>query len=213
MTINLEVGKAYRNRSGEIVVIVAENPGEIMQFVSSGDETYKSDGRYNITDHSTPWDLVEEFKHFHTQQEIFKYLASGGCVKELLGGNFLVGFNAEGILCRYDPYGMKIMEDSWYFDKPMDWTIAVPKVKSNWYDNIPEQGILCWVDDYYKDRQLITGLQVVIAYEPTNAKPFVTYKSEAAGTVGYPFASRKYAIPVTLDEITKYILESKNEIN
>lgn len=198
MTIKLEVGKAYRNRYDGIVVIVAENPGEIMQFVDIESETYRSDGSYNVDGYSTPSDLVEEFKYFRTQQEIFKYLTSGGYVANLTGEHFLVGFNAEGSLCRYDLYGVNLGKYSWYFDYPDAWTIGSTK-SIEWYDNIPEQGVLCWCNE-----------------DGTEPIPRIIVKY-VAGTV-YPYrtkngSSHAYAVPAKLDEITKYILENKNESN
>ena len=186
--IKLEVGKAYRNRSGGIVTIVAENPGELMQFVDSAGESYRSDARSNILGHSTPSDLIEEFTHFQTQQEIYLHLAHGGYVKDLLGRSFLVGFNVEGILCRYDLYGTILAENSWYFAKPSDWTIAVPKVP-NWYDNIPEQGVLCWC----KEDGMEPVPRIIVEYFAGTAYPFRTKDG----------SSHAYAVPATLEELAK----------
>ena len=197
-SIKLEVGKAYRNRNGEIVTIVAENPGEIMQFVDSDGETYRSDGAF-VAGYCSLSDLVEEFTHFRTQQEIFKYLANGWYISNLVGERFLVGFNAEGILCRYDVYGTQLEEDSWYFASPNAWTIAVPKA-SEWYDNIPEQGVLCWCDS----DDMFPDVRIIVGYRPNHK----FYKYVDVNDVSYVSAT-----PMTAEEIAKYIPEKQNETN
>ena len=197
MTIKLEVGKAYRNRNGEIVTIVAENPGEIMEFVDSDGETYRRDGTF-IAGYCSISDLVEEFTHFRTQQEIFEYLANGGYVAPRRDCSFLIGFNTKGVMYKFDLFGVALCKDNWYFDDLNAWTIAVPKV-SEWCDNIPEQGVLCWCKE-----------------DGTEPVPRIIVKY-VAGTV-YPFrtkdgSSHAYAVPATLEELAKYILENKHESN
>lgn len=199
MTIKLEVGKAYRNRIGDIVVIVAEiadkttqclDNSDILQFIDSTGKSYTHCGIYNPTMLQTTSDLVEEFTDFRTQQEIYKHLANGGYVSNLEGERFLVGFNTEGILRRYDLYGVNLGEDNWYFSKPSDWTIAVPKVP-NWYDNIPEQGVLCWC----KGDGMEPVPRIIVKYFAGTAYPFRTKGG----------SSHAYAIPATLEELAKYI--------
>lgn len=198
MTIKLEVGKAYRNRQDGIVLITEETPGLTMQFIASTGHSYTSSGHFAPSCISNPFDLVEEFTQFHTQQEIFKYLADGGYISNLEGESFLVGFNAEGSLCRYDVHGTQLEEDSWYFDDPTAWTIAVPKVP-NWNNNIPEQGVLCWCTE--------DGMEpvprIIVKYFAGTAYPFRTKDG----------SSHAYAVPATLEELAKYILENKHESN
>lgn len=198
MTIKLEVGKAYRNRQDGIVLITGETPGLTMQFIASTGHSYTSSGHFAPSGISNQFDLIEEFTHFRTQQEIYLHLAHGGYVKDLFGGSFLVGFNIEGILCGYDLYGAILAENSWYFDDPTAWTIAVPKVP-NWYDNIPEQGVLCWCTE--------DGMEpvprIIVKYFAGTAYPFRTKGG----------SSHAYAVPATLEELAKYILENKHESN
>ena len=197
MAIKLEVGKAYRNRNGEIVTIVAENHGEIMQFVDSDGETYRSDGVY-VAGYCSLSDLVQEFTHFSTHQEIYKYLVNGGYVTQSKDCSFLIGFNTEGVMYKFDLFGVTLSKESWRFDIPHNWTIAVPKA-SEWYDNIPEQGVLCWCNG----NGTAPAPHIIVKYNPKDVHPF----RDNSGYV------HTYAVPVKLDELTKYILESKNETN
>lgn len=197
----IEIGKTYRTAKGTIVT-VTDSPSGLpnFPFLEDNNRSYTLEGKY-LENATHEEDLVEEFTGFRTQQEIWGYLVNGGYV---LCGTQLLGFY-EGSLSTFNLYGEVVFTDTtWFFNVPKDWSIGFPQPKPEpkWYDNIPEQGILCWVDDYYKDRQLITGLKVVIAHEPEKDKPFIVYRSEASGTVSY-----KYATPATLDGLANYIYE------
>lgn len=192
----IEAGKVYRTRKGDIVTIT-DKPIWSERFPFQGD----NEGTYLALGILHDLDLVEEVTRFRTQQEVWGYLAGGGY---LTYEDKLLGFH-EGRLSLFNRYGEFLNLDlSWGFDFPERWTIGFVQTKPvpKWYYNIPEQGILCWLDDYYKDKQLITGLKVVIAYEPEKDKPFVTFRSEAAGTVSY-----RYATPATLDVLANFIYE------
>lgn len=203
MAITLEVGKVYRDREGNLVTILPQKGGiPVYSFFGDNFVSYTLDGKC-LENSEDPKDLVEEASAFRTQQEIWGYIGKGGYIRYPPINDAIVGFY-NGTTCKLDNYGELIGEADLYFKTPSQWVVAYlqPKPEPKWYDNIPEQGILCWVDDYYKDRKLITGLKVVIAYEPEIDKPFIVYRSEAAGTVSY-----KYATPATLDELSKYIYE------
>lgn len=204
MAITLEVGKTYRDRLGRLVTITKEGNLENFPFAADNCNTYTANGSYlENSEHDN--DLVEEASSFRTQQEIWSYLSKGGYITSAneATSNFCLGFTKEGRLGKFDIFGnYERKAQAGFITAPIFWKIAKIQTKSEWYHSIPEQGILCWVDDYYKGRQQITGLKVVVAYEANIDKPFIIYRSEASGTVGY-----KYAIPATLDEIAKYIYE------
>lgn len=203
VVVNIEVGKTYRTREGKEVTL---EPWDSYTLKGSNGFLYNKSltGSVYSCEHSE-FDIVEEVMKepvttFTTQQEVFKHLASGGYIS--CSGVNIYGFTEEGILASFDIYGDFMYKVNFTFNAPSDWQVATiePKPVPRWYDNIPEQGILCWLDDYYKDKQLITGLKVVIAYEPEKDKPFVTCRSEAAGTVSY-----RYATPATLDVLANFI--------
>ena len=62
-----------------------------------------------------------------------------------------------------------------------------------WYENIPEQGILCWLSDVSPEVKSCFG------------KVFSKDKEGFTASVSF-----KYATPMTLEEIKQYILEEVN---
>lgn len=201
MAINLEIGKTYRDRLGRLVTITREGNIENFPFAADNCNTYTANGSYlENSEHDN--DLIEEANSFRTQQEVWSYLSKGGYITTAHEAtpDYCLGFTKEGRLSKFDIFGNYEHKVEMEFSVPSFWKIAEIQTKSKWYHSIPEQGILCWVDDYYKGRQQITGLKVVVAYEPAREQPFVIYRSEATGTVGF-----KYAVPATLEELAKYI--------
>lgn len=79
-----------------------------------------------------------------------------------------------------------------------DCSIFKPYVSSEWYNNIPEKGIFCWVHDYQSDRKDYIAL--VIEFDPSRAKTFVCFRSEAR-IVDY-----KFATPLTKEEVLERIV-------
>lgn len=71
--------------------------------------------------------------------EIYKCLIDGGML-----------ISSDGCKVKLDPItGFLINEkgfrESIYFDRPENWK---EYKDTQWYNNIPDEGILCWVDDY-----------------------------------------------------------------
>lgn len=64
----------------------------------------------------------------------------------------------------------------------------------NWYDNIPKQGILCWVRIFPGDRP---RLRLVLSYCHSSDYPYTT---ECAGYI--------YAVPATPEEVKQFIYHS-----
>ena len=187
----IEVGKTYRTRKG--IVTITDKPSGLASFPFLGDNgrSYTSEGNY-LENSTHEEDLIEEFTGFRTQQEIWSYLAGGGYVTY---GVELLGFR-EGTLTRLTSFGEVLYENySWFFNNPQDWSIAFTQTKPDpkWYDNIPEQGILCWVKDEEEDEAKLT---TIIAYWPDS-----TFKFECLET------NWMQATPATLDEIANYIYE------
>lgn len=139
-------------------------------------------------------DLVEEFTGFKTQQEIWTYLVNGGYV---LCGSQLLGFY-EGSLSTFNIHGEVVFTDTpWFFTNPEDWSIGFiqikpePKPEPKWYDNIPEQGVLCWCKNLEDSEPTLCA---IVGYIPED-----TYKFQS-NVINW-----KYAEPATLDELTKYV--------
>jgi hypothetical protein len=189
----IEVGKTYRTRTGSIVTITGKPIwSERFPFLGDNESTYTTEGTYlELGIHDL--DLVEEVTGFRTQQEVWGYLAGGGYITY---EDKLLGFH-EGSLSLFSIYGELLNIDmSWRFDYPEDWSIGFiqSKPEPKWYDNIPEQGILCWVKEEEEDEAKLT---TIIEYHRYESK--------------YTFESLddywKHATPVTLEEIANYIYE------
>lgn len=62
--------------------------------------------------------------------------------------------------------------------------------KPHWHDNIPEQGILCWVKDSPLEK---ARLGLVFDYNPNRLDPYST-----------AFSAFKFATPLTLEEVKQF---------
>jgi len=62
-----------------------------------------------------------------------------------------------------------------------------------WYDNIPKQGILCWVHNYNKDRK--DSISLIKEYDSTRENKFVNFRSEVRIT------AFGFATPLTEEEL------------
>ena len=190
----IEIGKTYRTGTGSIVTITGKSSGlDNFPFLGDNNRSYTTQGKY-LKNETHEYDLVEEFTSFRTQQELYGYLAGGGYVtfKE----DLFLGFH-EGTMTRLTIFGEVLFKDfSWSFNSPKDWSIAFPqtKLEPKWYDNIPEQGILCWVKDEEEDEAKLT---TIIEYHRHESK--YNFKS--------PEDYWEHATPVTLDEIANFIYE------
>ena len=188
----IEIGKRYRTRTGSIVTITGKSSVlDKFPFLGDNGRSYTADGKY-LENATHEEDLAEEFTSFRTQQEVWGYLAGGGYITY---EDKLLGFH-EGSLSLFNSYGEFLNLDlSWGFDFPEDWSIGFvqTKPKPKWYDNIPEQGILCWVNDGEGEEP---SLVTITAYNPE-----LTYKFEGLGAEWYQ------ATPATLEEIANYIYE------
>jgi hypothetical protein len=70
------------------------------------------------------------------------------------------------------------------------------RVKQEWYENIPDDGILCWVSDH-EEIPKKKHVAIVIDYRENNG-PFRFY---CIGHIGW-----KNAVPLTKDEIPSFNL-------
>lgn len=138
-----------------------------------------------------PEDCLELFEEkevkFTSQQDVMKYLVEGGKITGVDKITDIVYFeNGEIRSEEHRVYTVGMDYKAW---KPY----SKPKPKP-WREDIPEQGVLCWVSDYSETRQSV--IRLVIQYIENVTFP---YRSTDSGF--------KYAIPVTLEGITKYVYQ------
>lgn len=63
--------------------------------------------------------------------------------------------------------------------------------EEKWYDNIPEHGVLCWVNDFNKDASKEKIVEIILYFD-----------GRFISTNG---SSWKYATPLTNEEISKFL--------
>lgn len=80
---------------------------------------------------------------FKSLKEIYTALIEGKTIEKKHG--IKVHINSHGCLVNYN-------NDSvcFYFDDPSQWS---EYKEPQWYDNIPEEGVICWVSDYVKENK------------------------------------------------------------
>ena len=168
MVIKLEVGKKYRNLKGGIVIIQSKSvipcarPFKGLVLHTNTELWYMENG-HHIADYTVSInDLVEEMdedikdKSFKSVQEIYAYLGAGGIIK-VKNNAIIYYFENDELTREYTKTGVKetqreketrseIMIFNFDIDKVEKYERLVIK---NWYDDIPEQGILCMVRDKF----------------------------------------------------------------
>jgi hypothetical protein len=117
-----------------------------------------------------------------THREKLKHLLNGGKLKEEYGtkqlnhdGNLIWENNLESLVID--------LENSEIYHEP------------KWYENIPEQGVLCWVSDIYMDTKKM--IYLVNKYNEANEFKF-SYGNASCW---------RYATPLTKAEALQYIME------
>lgn len=140
--------------------------------------------------HKTWLELVEQ-NDFQSEQEVWQWLVNGNILKHVNGDLYKF---IDGILHCKSTYAGNFNtfeEISNFKNFAYNW---FKYVEPQWFENIPEQGILCWV--WYREEARDLG--IVISYD-------------AVKDPVYPFETKssvyKYATPASLEEIEKYILK------
>jgi len=214
--MKLEVGKKYKNRNGNIVIIQFKSTlpcpypfigVELLTSTTSTSRAYTESGI--CLDNCKSYDIVEEIdkdiadNSFKSVQEIYAYLGAGGIVK-VKNNAIIYYFENDELTREYTKDGRKETQrekdthsemmfvhfDTYRFEK-----YEKPITKS-WDDDIPEQGIICmatYIDDGGKE---FDSLAVIISVEGT------FYRCDS----GFLWGSVR---PATLEDITPYLYESK----
>lgn len=123
-----------------------------------------------------------------TQEDRWRFLLDGGkliCPNALRQGYYYMK-NHE-IVCSSGATNFMLFKDN-------EWVEY--KEPKQWYDYLPEQKFLCWVDDYNKDVR--NYVELVGGYESSNEEPYITMTN-----------SWRYATPVTPEEAEKLIYKGK----
>jgi hypothetical protein len=197
VVVNIEVGKTYRTREGKEVTL---EPWDSYTLKGSNDFLYNKSltGSVYRCEHSE-FDIVEEVMKepvttFTTQQEVFKHLASGGYIS--CSGVNIYGFTEEGILASFDIYGDFMYKVNFTFNAPSDWQVATiePKPVPRWEDALKDKKILCKVGYREDDLYLVAVIHDLLSD--------ADYPYESVEGQVYTFA-----VPLTLEEVTKHIYE------
>jgi hypothetical protein len=69
------------------------------------------------------------------------------------------------------------------------------RIKKEWFDNIPKNGIACWVADVEND--LDERIKIIVGYDPDESYPFESNDS----------CSWKYAIPFSNEDVKKFVYQ------
>ena len=209
--IELEVGKKYKNRGGDIVkvtyksVIPCARPFKGLIFNTNTELWYMENG-HHIADYTKSInDIIEEMdedikdKSFKSVQEIYAYLGAGGIVKAK-NNAIIYYFENDELTREYTKDGRKdtqreketCSEIIAIFDIDIFEKYERPIIK-NWYDDIPEQGILC-----------------MVCHIPGTVNNVVlVYKKKAGAYYDTAGGCWSNARPATLDDLKQYLYETK----
>ena len=172
-------------------------------FISSYWNNTEGDHIYLYLEDTLAWSLVyftgkqtciyslkeeQQITSFNTQQEIWEYLIKEGEVISNTGVRFkLINGEVHTLLVTSDRYqagGASFSHVSKY----------KPYIQPKWYDNIPKQGILCWVWDTL-DGTKDVGIIHAIKEDDKSIRYLDNHNQ-------YLW---EYAVPITEEEIMKYI--------
>lgn len=118
---------------------------------------------------------------FKSQAEIYKHLLDGGKLKSIRFNSCIVFLNKEGVLVNQNN---TIVETN--FKHPESWETYIDP---RWYENIPENGVLCWVSDESETSQL--QVDRIVTVNKISSIEFVD-------NFGEPW---KYATPVKPEDL------------
>ena len=185
------LGKTWRDGSGGVRLYGTDVVGLPIYLYLRDTLTWSPDLR-NPTDIYT---LTQEqqITGFNTQQEIWEYLINGGEVISAVGVRYKF---VDDVLCKrypdniYRPWVSALHRVSTY----------KPYIKPKWYDNIPEQGILCWVWDTLDD---IKDVGIIHSIEKDQEGKPTQYLDNHSRC---PWDN---AIPVTEEEVKKYVYKEQ----
>lgn len=214
VNIKLEVGKKYRNRNGDIVIIQPQPECFVdigRPFVGlvlhTNTKLWYTEKGHHIADYTKSMnDLVEEMnegikdKSFKTSQDAHIYLANGGIIKNIFG-NSIFYFENGDITYECLVSGEK---NDWKF-KGVTLTFNLeplfnlekyerPVIK-NWYDDIPKQGILCVVTTIDGGKEF-KSLAIIIVFEGNY------YRCDS----GFLWDDAR---PATIEDLKQYLYETK----
>lgn len=142
--------------------------------------------------------LVHSEENFKSQQEIWEYLIAGGMVQKINSGSIYGLIN--GTICKKYPDNIFRKYVVTFIHPELFRTYQEPAV-TNWYDNIPPQGVLCWVSDGIGQptRFIHAGMDTITAYRRGTRAQFIS-------TVRWC-----YATPVTQEEVNELIYNPPNQ--
>lgn len=139
----------------------------------------------------------EEKSFFSSQQEIWKYLVEEEGRKVVMIGDEtrVLGFK-DGVMHNFYVNGFEGVHDA-TLAIPSNWK---PYVEKLWYENIPEQGVLCWIGDEESCVLNKKSADIVTRYlGDSYPYPFLTRQGS-----GY-----RYATPLTKEEVENLIWKEK----
>jgi hypothetical protein len=213
VNMKLEVGKKYRNRNGDIVIIQSKStlpcpyPFIGLELHTNTNRTYTESGR--PLDHGESHDIVEEMnegikdKSFKTSQDAYVYLGAGGIIKNK-SGNSIFYFENGDVYYECLTSGIRnnyIFNGIMFLPEPISNLEKYERpVIKNWYDDIPEQGILCMV----KYRAVENG---TISYLKPRLSVIVSYNGQFFVDNLDIFWDN--ATPATFGDLTQYVYDAK----
>ena len=128
-------------------------------------------------------------REFHNHVELWNHLINGGKIKHINSNSECIGeLNNEGI---FIIRGNNARNAHSWQSTPKEW---YPYIEPKWYENIPEQGVLCWVWHINVDLRIPL---IITAYVPED-------KFKFKNICGSGLAN---AEPVKPGELDKYILQ------
>lgn len=136
--------------------------------------------------------------------EVFIALGEGLIIANHFIGNNIDGYELGKTGLKYTASGEDLPNHYYkavferFSNKPEKWK-AYRKEKLDWFDNIPEQGVLCWVYDNNKEPRYT---DIIISYDITGMQPFL---------IGNGNSGWKNAIPLTQEEVLQYIWSPNND--
>jgi hypothetical protein len=192
----------YKGKLGKVEKLYAIPDSIRVGFADNTRLYFKHDQLRFVRREPPPAEPEPQVLTFASQQEVWEYLVAGGMVQTNKGVYRMVDKQlsllsppnswVSGANCNFNDYRQVIK----YLEE------ANSPQKVNWYDNIPEQGILCWISDgnkspTYKQKGTLPG--IVLQYKKDSPMPF-----RVNG------CSRKYAIPLTQEEANNLIYQPES---
>ena len=191
----VEIGNKVYRRIDEIEVqsckgCVADGNTTLCEAIIDKFGAYSCDSDKNTYEVSKIYEEVDRFK---STREMWEWLLAGNKIRNSTNlYYYYITMHPDGNLYKHQNDYISRLDI-------FDYSLYKPYIEPEWYEAIPEQGVLCWLHDFHSDRK--DHVALVKEFDDSRENKFVCFRSEAR------IVDFKFATPLTKEELLERFYE------